>query len=146
MKQWLREQFRQISFGRGKWIGSSGIAAGHLALAFVYMFPELGLGPTSVLPVGAVSVVNSIDNSGPWWPAAFGLPGLAIAAGLIARRGLQWAHALGATGCGAYATAAILGARMSDPGRPIVLGIFAAIAAIIHWGLSESYGDMVAAR
>jgi hypothetical protein len=142
----MQGQFFPITVSRGRRIASVGLALGHFAMAMAYSVPSLSIARPGTLPPGAVSVVNYIDSNGPWWIIGYGLSGLAIAVALCTARGLQWSHASGAVVCGAYSTAAFIGAFSSEPIRPIIVGTAFAMAMASHLGLSESYGDMVVRR
>lgn len=146
MRRWMVGQFAPIQNTRGRRIATVGLAIGHFMVAMAYSVPSLSIPPAGTLPPGAVSIVNYIDSNGPWWIVGYGLSGVLLAAALLTNRGLQWAHALAAAVCGAYSTAALIGAFSSEPIRPIILGVAFGMAVVAHWGLSESYGDMVVRR
>jgi hypothetical protein len=116
----------------------------HLFLAFSYQVPALSISPTStVLPPGGVSIINYIDANGPYWVILFGAAGVSLMLALWTRRGLHIAHAIAAVACCCYTVASFLGAFLSDPNRPIIVGLFGVLAFSAHAGLSVAYSDQV---
>jgi hypothetical protein len=119
----------------------------HLFLALSYQVPSLSISPTSpIIPPGGVSIINYIDANGPYWVIGFTTAGLSMLVSLWTRRALHIAHAIAAVVVCCYTVASFLGALLSEPNRPIVVGLFGALAFSAHAGLSVAYSEQVVKR
>lgn len=147
MRQWLRTQLVPMHLSPGRGIFSYCAVLVHLFLALSYQVPSLSISPTStVLPPGGVSIINYIDANGPYWVVGFTITGLSLLTALWTRRGLHIAHGVAAVVVCCYTMASFLGAFLSEPNRPIVVGLFGLLALSAHAGLSAAYSDQVVTR
>ena len=144
LREWLRAQLVPMHLSSGRGITSYCAVVVHLFLALSYQVPSLSISPTStILPPGGVSIINYIDGRGPYWVVGFAAAGLALFVALWTRRGLHFAHGIAAVVCCMYATASFLGAFLSEPNRPIIVGLFGVLAFSAHVGLSVTYSEQV---
>ena len=147
MREWLRAQLVPMKLTSGRGITSYCAVLVHLFLALSYQVPSLSISPTSaVIPPGGVSIINYIDANGPYWVVGFSTAGLSLLAALWTRRGLHFAHGIAAVVVCCYTMASFLGAFLSEPNRPIVVGLFGLLALSAHAGLSVAYSEQVVTR
>jgi hypothetical protein len=144
VRGWLRSQLAPMHLTSGRGITSYVAVVVHLFLAFSYQVPSLSISPTStVIPPGGVSIINYIDANGPYWVVGFTAAGLSLLVALWFRRGLHIAHGIAAVVVCCYTVASFLGALLSEPNRPIVVGLFGLLALSAHAGLSVAYSEQV---
>jgi hypothetical protein len=144
VRRWLRAQLVPMHLTSGRGITSYVAVVVHLFLAFSYQVPSLSIAPTStVIPPGGVSIINYIDANGPYWVIGFTAAGLSLLVALWTRRALHLAHAVAAVVTCMYTVASFLGAFLSEPNRPIIVGLFGALAFSAHAGLSVAYSEQV---
>lgn len=140
----LRAQLVPMHLSSGRGITSYVAVVVHLFLAFSYQVPSLSISPTSTtVPAGSVSIINYIDANGPYWVIGFGTAGLSLMVALWTRRGLHFAHAIAAMVVCMYTVASFLGAFLSEPNRPIIVGLLGTLAFSAHAGLSVAYSEQV---
>jgi hypothetical protein len=147
VRKWLRAQLVPMHLTSGRGITSYVGVLVHLFLAFSYQVPSLSISPTStVIPPGGVSIINYIDANGPYWVVGFGAAGVALCVALWFRRGLHLAHGIAAVVVCCYTVASFLGAFLSEPNRPVIVGLFGLLALSAHAGLSVAYSEQVVKR
>lgn len=144
VREWMRAQLAPMHLTSGRGITSYCAVLVHLFLALSYQVPSLSISPTSaVIPPGGVSIINYIDANGPYWTIGFTTAGLSLMAALWTRRGMHIAHGIAAVVCCCYTMASFLGAFLSEPNRPIIVGLFGTLALSAHAGLSVAYSEQV---
>lgn len=85
-----------------------------------------------------VSAIGSLD----WlWPAAFLAAGLALIGTVVARRGMIVANGLAAGVWLAHGAAQTLWAMFVEPPAPVVGGLVAIAAALVHFGMARAWAD-----
>lgn len=85
-----------------------------------------------------VTAITSLD----WlWPSAFFVAGTALIGTVLARHGMIVAHGLAAGVWLAYGTAQTLWAVFVEPPAPILGGIIATAAAVVHFGMARAWAD-----
>ena len=112
-----------------------------VVLGTVYFGPD-SLIPRQ-LPDGQVSIVVAVENFAPVWPVLFTLMGVALIGATSARRG-RWlivAHVLAMFGWTFYGSSILIGAILSEPPTPIVMGTTALFVAAIHLTLMHAHQD-----
>jgi hypothetical protein len=147
VREWLRAQLVPMHLTSGRGITSYCAVLVHLFLALSYQVPSLSISPTSaVLPTGGISIINYIDANGPYWVVGFTASGLSLLTALWTRRGLHIAHGIAAVVVCCYTMASFLGAFLSEPNRPIIVGLFGLLSLSAHAGLSVAYSEQVVTR
>jgi hypothetical protein len=117
----------------------------HVVLATAYAIPDLSVSRLTT-PGQSVSIVNYIDDRGPWWMASFAAVAALLLVAMVTRRGLHLAHLLGGVVVSAYAAAIWFGAFASEPNRPIISAVLASLVAAWHLVLSGAYAEAVFRR
>lgn len=113
------------------------VAAGHITLGVLYLVPAWVR--RQDIPPSKVSVVAFIDSFGPTWTALFWFSGLALAAAMVARRGLAVAHVAAAALWAGYTVALWVGAIASA--GPYLTPVVALVLVACQAATAMSYGD-----
>lgn len=112
-----------------------------VVLGMVYFGPDSLI--RRPLPEGQVSIVVAVENFAPVWPVLFTLMGVALIGAASARRG-RWllvAHVLAMFGWTFYGSSILIGAILSEPPTPIVMGTTSLFVAAIHFALMHAHQD-----
>lgn len=117
------------------------IAMGLTAICLGVLYTEPEQWVRRALPPGQVSVVATVESFGPVWPALFVAIGIALIVAVMARRCVVLAHLAGMGVWAFYAAAIIIGAVLSQPPTPIVVGVIAIGLAWAHLGLLQAHQD-----
>ncbi|MGB3771751.1 MAG: hypothetical protein WBA00_11470 [Rhodococcus sp. (in: high G+C Gram-positive bacteria)] len=115
---------------------SAVLALASFLLGLLYAVSYLGM-PSLVrrpLPPGQESLVVTIESFGPVWPGLFLLAGTAVAlsATFPGRRSLVVAHMGAAFAWTFYGGSILVGAMLTQPPVPIVLGSMALLFPALH--------------
>lgn len=110
-----------------------------VVLGMVYFGPDSLI--RRPLPEGQISVVVAVENFAPVWPILFTLVGVALIASATARKWVVVAHVLAIFGWTFYGSAILIGALLSEPPTPVVMGITSLFVAAVHFGLMQAHQD-----
>lgn len=86
-----------------------------------------------------VSIVQNIENFGPFWPAVFILAGIGIIWTTLRGRGVIVSHGIAVFAWVVYGVAIIFGGILSQPPSPILTGIAALFGAVTHAGMALAW-------
>ena len=126
--------------GYHRFVASGCLAAGHAALAYAYLTPDLarGAGPRP----GQISIMLYIDSLGPVWQLAFGVTALLLVGGLTVPRWLATAHTVSGAVVGGLGASLWAGFAFSEP-RPAILSAIAyTLITVWHVTISVTYARL----
>lgn len=90
----------------------------HGLLAVGYAWPQTGIAIAALPPTpGGVSIVNTIDQNGPYWVTGFSVTAAAMVAAVSTGRLLPLVHQCGVVLMGGYSFAIWYGVFASEPNR-----------------------------
>lgn len=110
-----------------------------VVLGLVYFGPDSLI--RRPLPPGQVSIVVAVERFVPVWPILFTAVGVSLIMAVTARRFVLSAHIFAIGAWAFYSAAVLVGAVLSEPPTPIVMGVTAAFVALIHFGLMLAHQD-----
>lgn len=110
-----------------------------VVLGLVYFGPDALI--RRPLPPGQISVVVAVESFAPVWPILFTAMGVSLILAVTGRKFVLAAHIFATTGWAFYGASILIGAMLSEPPTPIVMGVTGLFVAAVHYGLMLAHQD-----